>query len=194
MQYHLEACWTSRHFQVPFKHSLGGSEALDIPLISSITEVKGCQVYQWSLASEDYADSGLLQHRCIAVLQSTLMNNLFPPLDDEKNSLAVQREQTHYCLSKLYPILGLTNFLTNTLWFTLSDPLLEQHYHVEYRRLWVNVPRQGEEGFSWRWPGPPDSEFCSCASGSDWRLTQVYATWKPKVCCNHGWKKLQVWR
>ena len=53
------------------------------------------------------------------------------------------------------------------------------------RRLWVNhnihlgvehvgdtilLPSQGQEAFSWRWPGPPDSEICSCASDSDWRF------------------------
>ena len=34
----------------------------------------------------------------------------------------------------------------------------------------VYFPRQGQEAFSSRWPGPPDLEFCSCASDSDWRF------------------------
>ena len=71
------------------------------------------------------------------------------------------------------------------------------HLGVEHVGDTVLLPSKGQEAFSWRWPGPLNSKFCSCASASDGRLTQVYsqqkATLKPKVCCNHGWRKLQAW-
>ena len=77
MQYHLEACWTSRYFQVPFKHSLGGSEARDIPLVSSITEVNACQVLSPKVHTPlPVKITQILVCYDIDVLQSTLMINL----------------------------------------------------------------------------------------------------------------------
>ena len=42
--------------------------------------------------------------------------------------------------------------------------------NLEPVRDTVLLPSQGQEAFSWAWPGPPDLEVCSCASDSDWRF------------------------
>ena len=145
MQYHLEACWTSRHFLN------AGHRFLSV----KTTQILVC--YN------------------IDVLQSTLLINLFPPLDDER--VALQLKGIKYIV---YPNCiqfwgsASRNVLINDQWATLFCRVHVSLAWSMVRRLWVNVPRKGQEGFSWRWPGPPDSEFCSCASDSDWRLTQVY--------------------
>ena len=76
-----------RRSQVPFKHRLGGSEVLDIPLVSYITEVNGWQVI---LSLKVHSNDALavktpqiLACHNIDVLQSALIIKLFPPLDDE---------------------------------------------------------------------------------------------------------------
>ena len=80
VQHHSEAYTNFQIFSkcrshVPFKHRPGGSEVLDIPLVSAITQAIA-QI--------------LLCYKWKSVLQSTFIIKLYPPLDDKHESLQLK--------------------------------------------------------------------------------------------------------
>ena len=55
-------------------------------------------------------------------------------------------------------------------WLGGCEWMLLSILNLEHVGDTVLLPSQGQEAFSWAWPGPPDLEFRSCASDSDWRF------------------------